>query len=70
MVKYGHVGFCLGKGEDYYFFLKLLQPQVSKLLKVFNYIINESMKLNDIRGQCHSFNFAKTIAAFDLKVGT
>ena len=35
-VKFGHIGFCMGKSENYLFFLKLLQPWVSKLLEAFN----------------------------------
>ena len=33
-VKFGYIGFCMGKSENY-FFLKLLQPWVSKLLEAF-----------------------------------
>ena len=25
-VKFGDIGFCMGKSENYFFFLKLLQP--------------------------------------------
>ena len=35
-VKVGHIGFCIGKSENYLFFFKLLQPWVSKLLEAFN----------------------------------
>ena len=44
-VKFGHIGFCMGKSENYYFFFlggggggegKQLQPYVSKLLEKFN----------------------------------
>ena len=35
-VKFGHIGICMGKSENYYFFLKLLQSLVSELLEAFN----------------------------------
>ena len=35
-VKFGDIGFCMGKSENYFFFWKLLQPWVSKLLEAFN----------------------------------
>ena len=45
-VKFGHIGFCMGKSESYFFFFlgggggggggELLQPKVSKLLEKFN----------------------------------
>ena len=35
-VKFGHIGFCMGKSENYLFFWKLLQPCVSKLLEAFS----------------------------------
>ena len=35
-VKFCHIGFCMGKSENYLFFWKLLQPWVSKLLEVFS----------------------------------
>ena len=34
-VKFGDIGFCMGKSENYLFFWKLLQPWVSKLLEAF-----------------------------------
>ena len=35
-VKFGDIGFCMGRSENYLFFWKLLQPLVSKLLEAFN----------------------------------
>ena len=35
-VKFGDIGFCMGRSENYLFFWKLLQPWVSKLLEAFN----------------------------------
>ena len=35
-VKFGYIGFCMGKSENYLFFWKLLQPWVSKLLEAFS----------------------------------
>ena len=44
-VKFGHIGFCMGKSEIFFFFFffwggggggQLLQPKVSKLLEKFN----------------------------------
>ena len=32
-VKFGDIGFCMGRSENYLFFWKLLQPLVSKLLE-------------------------------------
>ena len=34
-VKFGDIGFCMGKSEIFLFFWKLLQPKVSKLLEAF-----------------------------------
>ena len=34
-VKFGHIGFCMGKSENYLFFGNL-QPWVSKLLEAFS----------------------------------
>ena len=34
-VKFGHIGFCIGKSENNIFW-KLLQPWASKLLEAFN----------------------------------
>ena len=44
-VKFGHIGFCMGKSENLFFYFlwgggggggELLQPKVSKLLEKFN----------------------------------
>ena len=35
-VEFGHIGFCMGKSENFFFFWKLLQPCVSKLLEAFS----------------------------------
>ena len=35
-VKFDDIGFCMGRSENYFFFWKLLQPLVSKLLEAFN----------------------------------
>ena len=35
-VKLGHIGFCMGKSENYLYFWNLLQLWVSKLLEAFS----------------------------------
>ena len=35
-VKFGDIGFCMGRSENYLLFWKLLQALVSKLLEAFN----------------------------------
>ena len=35
-VKSGDIGFYMGKSENYFFFWKLLQSKVTKLLEAFN----------------------------------
>ena len=35
-VKFGDIGFCMGKSENYLSFWKLLEPWVSELLETFS----------------------------------
>ena len=45
-VKLGHIGFGMGKSENYYFFWDVLQPKVSSCLK------NSTKWVNEVESVC------------------
>ena len=63
-VKFGHIGFCVGKSENYY----LLITIAALGLKVaWNIQLNEFMKLMSIKGQGHCLTLAKGHSDFKVK---
>ena len=50
-----------------YFFWKLLQLKVAKLIEAFSYIVNELMMLNEYQSQGHSLTLVKGHSDFKVK---
>ena len=48
-VKFGHIGFRMGKSENYYFFWNLLQPKVSSCLKSSTKWFNEVECVSEVK---------------------